>query len=343
MEPTMQRVVHRVVPGLVALASLGAAAGCRLGPLVDDQPGASASVLPKGTQVPSVAMNRDLTAQITINDGLDGDALTMSNGVITRGTTGFTADGMQVKYWLFGQTDLAPSPIYVFGRGDPTSSSFVPLTDHPPMVGVVPGDPEYQPIHTIYRVAVTDTYDGQKITTLGALSDAIELQLVQPPLAIKVFVNWPIVRSGLKLEVGIVAPIDPTPVYAHGYAVDSFPLGGPRGMQPNPFGILPTSQVSFLREAGKPDYDPNRPIFQATIPPAAPTPAQMFPSYTPISAVVNVDLVPGRNATDIHKDSDLFGRDNDGNITTANQSNVARFTVTDQLLDLQVQFAEGSP
>lgn len=339
----MQRVAHRLVcrlgHRLVALASLGAVAGCRLGPLVDDQPGASASVLPKDATVPIVTRNPDLATQIAINDGLDSNALLMNGNVITRGTTGFAADGTQVKYWALGAADLAPTPIYFFGSGDPMSASFMAL-DHPPLVGAVPGDLEYQPVHTIYRVAVTDKYNGERITTLAALSDAIELQLIQAPVAIKVFVNWPIVRAGLKLEVGGAdSPIGPTPVYAHGYAVDSFPLGGVRGLQPNPFGILPTSQVSFLRESGKPAYDPSRPIFQATIPAA---PAQTTSNYTPISAVVNVDLVANKPATDIHRDSDLFTRDMNGNITSST-SNVARFTVTSQLLDLQIQFAEGSP
>lgn len=340
----MHRVAHRLVDYLVALASLGAVAGCRLGPLVDDQAGASANVLPSGTAVPSVAMNLDLANQIAVNDGLDDKALMMSSNVITRGSGGFAADGTPVKYWAFGETDLAPNPIYIFGRGDPMLASFTQLPDHPPLVGVVPGDPEYQPIHTIYRVAVTDKYDGQRITTLGALSDAIELGLIQAPLAIKVFVNWPIVRSGLSLEVGPGpgATIAPTPVYAHGYVVDGFPLGGPRGMQPDPFGILPTSQVSFLREAGKPDYDMSHPIFQATIPPAPPLPGAGL-NYTPISAVVNVDLVAGRSVTDIHRDSDLFTRDMDDKIVAVNSSNVARFTITDQLIDLQIQFAEGAP
>lgn len=335
----MQRVVHRVVHRLVALASLGAIAGCRLGPLVDDQPGASASILPKGTVVPIVTTNKDLANQIAVNDGLDSNAIMMNGGVLTRGTTGSPADGTQVRYWTIGATDLAPSPIYIFGSGDPMSTSFVPLPDHPPLVEVVPGDLEYQPVHTIYRVAVTDKYDGQKITTLAALSDAIELGLVQAPLAIKMFVNWPIVRSGLKLEVGTGSTIGPTPVYAHGYAVDSFRFGGTLGMQPNPFGILPTSQVSFLREPGKPNYDMSHPIFQATIPSA---PAQTTPNYTPISVVVDVDLAQGK-VTDIHRDSDLFNRDTmTGNITSS-MSSVARFTVTTQLLDLQIQFAEDSP
>src|SRR5262249_19339755 len=155
-------------------------------------------------------------------------------------------------------------------------------------------------------------YDGQRITTVAALSDAIDLQLIEPPLAIEQFVNWPIFRPGLALEVGPDpgVTIGPTPVYAHGYAVDSFPLGGKLGMQPNPLGVLPTSQVSFLREPGKADYDMSHPIFQATIPQAL---AQMSPNYTPVSVVVNVDLAD-KNETDIHKDSDLFTRMSNGNI-----------------------------
>jgi hypothetical protein len=299
-----------------------------------------ANVLPKGTQIPSVALNSDLTNQIALNDGLNTTTLMENTNIIVRGTGGFAADGFVVKYWAFGNADRAPAPIYVFGVGAPTSASFTPLPDHPPLAETVPGDTDYEPIHAIFNVEVTDKYDGQKITTLAALSDAIDLQLVEAPVAINVFVNWPIVRPGLRLEIGSSAAVAPTPVYAHGYVVDSFPLGGALGRQPNPRGLLPTSQVSFLREAGKPNYDMSRPIFQATIPTAPPG---MSPNYTPVSQVVNVDLAPGRLVMDIHRDSDLFMRSASGDIVIANLSNVARFDITTQLLDLQIQFAEGSP
>src|SRR6185436_11288227 len=147
------------------------------------------------------------------------------------------------------------------------------------LVETVPGDVDYEPIHTIFNVKVTDKYDGQKITTVGALSDAIDLGLVEAPVAVKVFVNWPIVRPGLKLEVTTGTSVPPTPVYAHGYVVDSFPLGGALGRQPNPRGLLPTSQVSFLREAGKPTFDMAHPIFQATIPTMLPG---VTSNYTPL-------------------------------------------------------------
>jgi hypothetical protein len=333
MEPNM-----RLAGRLVALAILGTGAGCRLGPLVPDEPGASANVLPRDAMIPGVDKNADLTMQIVLNDSLDTMALMMKNNVIVRGVTGSVTDGTQVKFWAFGDADRAPTPIYVFGTGDPMSSSFTPLPpkDHPPLVETVPGDVDYEPIHTIYNVKVTDKYAGEKITTPGALADAIDLELIEAPVAIKVFVNWPIVRPGVKLEIGPgTASISSTPVYAHGYVVDSFPLGGTLGRQPNPFGLLPTSQVSFLREAGKPTFDMTHPIFQATIPTA------MNPNYTPVSQIVYVDLAPGKMATDIHKDGDLFVRMASGDIINATSA-VAQFTISSKLTDLQLQFAEGA-
>lgn len=338
----MHRLGHRIGHRIVVLAILGTAA-CRLGPLVPDEPGASASVLPKDADIPSVTRNGDLMNQIILNDSLDTVALMTNHNVIVRGTgatNNATGDPVTARFWAFGDADRAPTPIYVFGRGDPMSPSFAPLLDHPPLVEVVPGDVDYEPIHAIFNVRVTDQYDGQKITTLGALSDAIDLKLIETPVAIKVFVNWPIVRPDLRLEVATGVSVAPTPLYAHGYVVDSFPLGGALGRQPNPKGLLPTSQVSFLREAGKPSYDPARPIFQATVPTA---PLGPNPSYTPVSMIVHVDLVRGINATDIHKDGDLFTRSTTGDIVSADVNKVAQFLVTSQLTDLQIQFSEGAP
>ncbi len=338
----MQRVGHRLV-AFAILGATGATAGCRLGPLVDDQPGASANVLPSGTTIPSVTTNHDLMNQIVLNDSLDTTALMKNNNVIVRGTgmtTDAAGDGVAVRFWAFGDADRAPTPIYVFGQGDPMSPSFTPLADHPPLVETVPGDTDYESVHAIFNVKVTDKYDGQKITTLGALSDAIDLGLVEAPVSIKVFVNWPIVRPMLRLEVATGSTVAPTPVYAHGYVVDSFPLGGTLGRQPNPRGLLPTSQVSFLREAGKPSFDPSHPVFQATVPTASPGTS---PNYTPLSQVVNVDLVSPLKVTDIRKDSDLFTRSTNGDIMSADLTKVAGFTVTNQLTDLQIQFAEGQP
>jgi hypothetical protein len=336
MEPSMRHVGR-----LAALAILGTTAGCRLGPLVPDEPGASANVLPRDTVIPAVASNTDLAMQIVLNDSLDTTTLMTNKNVIVRGTTGSATDGTLLRFWAFGDADRAPTPVYVFGTGDPMSTSFTPLTDHPPLVETVPGDVDYEPIHTIFNVKVTDKYDGQRITTPGALSDAIDLKLVEAPVGIKVFVNWPIVRPGLRLEVGPgTASVPPTPVYAHGYVVDSFPMGGMLGRQPNPRGLLPTSQVSFLREAGKPTFETGHPIFQATIPTMSPG---MNSNYTPLSQIVYVDLVPNKTVASINKDSDVFMRmTSSGDIVNATSA-VAQFTISSKLTDLQIQFAEGAP
>ncbi|HEX3762459.1 MAG TPA: hypothetical protein VHW23_27345 [Kofleriaceae bacterium] len=319
----------------VALAVL--AAGCRLGPLVDDQPGASANILPANATIPSVSTNKDLTNQITLNDSLDSNVLAGTGGVIKRAMAGFAGDGKPAVYWSFGTADRAPAPIYVFGTGDPTSPAFVESTSHPPLVEAVPGDPEYEPFHTLFHVAFTDNYKGQKITTAGALTDAIELGLVQEPVAVKLFINWPIVRPGTLREVGgQLGMVPPTPVYAHGYLVDSYPLGGAAGRQPIK-GLLPTRQVSFLRGPGDPDFDRTRPIFQATAPAAAPT--DTTTNYSAASIEVDVDVRVSR--TSITSDGALFVRTATGDIMTTDTGNVLTFTVTTHILDLQLQLKDG--
>ncbi|HEX7842893.1 MAG TPA: hypothetical protein VF469_35710, partial [Kofleriaceae bacterium] len=104
-----------------------------------------------------------------------------------------------------------------------------------------------------------------------------------------------------------------------------------------PLGLLPTNQVSFLREQKQGTYDATRPIFQATIPTSKP---QTSANYTPVSVVVNVDLAPGTFATSIVKDDDLFMRSPTGAIT-GTTSAVLQFTVTGDSRDLQLQFGDG--
>jgi hypothetical protein len=327
---------HRAAAVLAAATALGATAACRLDPLVDDKPGASASILPSNASVPSVADEPDLLTQIALNDGLDPNALAASGGVISRGT-GFS-NGDTVHFWAFGAADRAPAPIYILGTGD-AAAAFTPLTTHLPLVDAVPGDSEYNPIHTIYRVVVTGAYHDEKITTTAALADAVQIGLVSEPVAIKTFIDSPIVRPGTRIEVATGVTAMPTQVYAHGHIADTYQFGGALGLQPNPFGLLPTAQVSFLRTSTGGDYDATRPIFQATIPTAAP---KMMTTYTPLSVVVDVDLSVA-TADNLKRDGDLFGRSAaTGAITSTVSPPVAAFTVTSTLLVLQLQFAEGS-
>jgi len=313
-------------------AAVAVTAACRLDPLVDDLPGASANILPSDAQVPSVADNPELVSQLMYSDGLDSAAV--ASGVIPRGT-GLSA-GQTVRYWQFGAATRAPAPMYVFGTGD-AGDGFQPIA-HLPLVDALPGDDEYSPVHTVYRVVVTDKYAGQQITTSAALDDAVEIGLVAEPVATRSFVVRPIVRPGLTLDVGGAAgAVAPQPLYARGYVVDSFELGTRFGPQPNPIGLVPTTEVSWLRGPHEVSYDASRPIFQATIPTARP---QAKPNYAPLAVVVDVDVTTDKNQ--IVSDAQLFTRSATGAVTRTGDL-VALFTVTTTTLVLQLQFEEGMP
>lgn len=330
----MHRLAPAALAGAVAFAALG---GCRLDPLVNDTPGASSHIFPANTTIASAADNPELANQIGLNDGIDDKVLTINNGTIPRGT-GLSA-GDPVRYWSFGLANRAPAPLYEFFSRD-DAGTLTPI-NHPPMIEANPGERSYNPLHAINRVVVTSAYSGQLITSGEALSDALDLGLVEDPEPTGFFVASPIVLPGTKLEISSkpgVPPVVAREVYGHGYRVGMFELGGARGVQPLG-GFLPTRQVSFLRESSKPGYDTTRPIFQATIP-AAP-PATDTANYTPLSVVVNVDLRSG-SAADILSDAQLFMRDQNGAIIGTTPS-VQAFQVTSSILVLPLQFAEDAP
>lgn len=304
-------------------------AGCRLDPLVEDKPGASAHLLPRGAAVPSVTDNNDLATQIRTNDGIDDTVLAANMGAVPLGT-GMSAT-KTVRYWSFGPATRAPSPMYVF-----YDATMKLLPGHPPMVDAVPGDRGYSPLHTLINVVTTDAYDGQLITTPAALADAIDLGLVEKPMPTGQFVDSPIVLPATKLDVGTVPAVSAEIVYARGFVAGMFRFGGTLGIQPAA-GFLPTRQVSFLREPGQASYQTSRPIFQATVPTAL---DPKVATYSALSLVVNVDLASA-NADSITQDGDLYTRT--GDTMTGKPGVVARFDVTTSYLLLQLQFDKDMP
>jgi hypothetical protein len=336
----MQRASQRFVQRL-AVATIAVTAAC-LGSRVPDQPGASANLLPANANVLELIANPDLTNQVTLNDGLDTDSLTdpAHPNVIVRGT-GKSA-GSDVRFWAFGKATRAPAPIYLFGKL--VDGQLKPLDPaHLPLVEAIPGDYQYNPIHSIYHVVPTAKYRGELITTTAALADAIELGLVEAPIATGTVMCRPIVRPGLALEVDTAAgstsvTVAPTKLYGRGYLVDSFELGQAFSPQPNPKGLLLTRQVSYLRQQTQGgSYDHTRPIFQATIPTDPPPTGPMaMANYTPLSVVVDVDLESGTTPAEITSDDQLFKRS-----TGMTQPAVAQFTVTSTSLLLQLQFTKG--
>jgi hypothetical protein len=342
-------------------------AACDLGPRVADPPDAPRppdaapdslvykSLLPAGSTVPSTSENPELLLQIRINDGLVDAALMMAGNVVTRGTG--RSNGATVRFWNFG---VAPTtsdsgiavlaPLYVFGRVE--NSVFTPLTDHPRMIDTLPGDTRYSPIRRVINVAVTSKYKGELITSLEALNEALELGLVEDPVADGTWLNMPVVLPGTRLEVAAAPapPADAIQVFGRGHKVDVFELGTSLGRQPFRAGFMPIGQASGLLSGVATGTPPTKPatanpslVFQFAIP----TQVATF-SYSPLAADVQVRLVDGVDAsptaaTPIMSDSELFTRNAAGAITAYKSNTVESFTVSTVVSNIQLQFAEGSP
>jgi hypothetical protein len=339
------------------LASLAA---CNMGPRVDDTQidaplGVDTPVetylLPPTANVPSIATNLELVNQIKSNDGL-ADATLMTNmGVVVRGTG--KAGGATVRFWNFGPTPVQDgftvgALIYVFGKFEDTT--FVPLANHPPLLDTICGDPRYSALRRVFNVPVTASYQGEKITSMLALAEALEKGLVEEPVTDATWMNMPVVPPDTRLELGGAAePMAATKVYARGYQVDVFELGtSVFGRQPYRNNIIPIAQASGLQSGVASGTPPTLPVavdaqlvFQFAPPMAAPG---MTLNYSPVTNDVTVRLATGIAPSAISNDSDLFRRNAmTGAITSFVVGNVDNFTIQTTVNNLQLQFMEGMP
>ena len=307
--------------------------GCMLEPLVEDDPGVSVHVLPPGSEVPRIDDEPELVHQITVHDGLDDGDLEEAGGVVPR-ETGWV-DGVEVSYWAFGNAPRTAALLYMLVE---EADGGWKRIDHPYLFDSIPGNLSYSPFRKIELVYVTDAYDGELLTTIRALEDAVELGLVAEPITSETWIDAPVVPPGTTLDVGREDPSDPIEVYAGGYRVDAFVFGGERGVQPTRRGSLPVGQASLVREAGQVRFG-STPIFQYGIPAE---PAGEDFNWTPVVTMVEVDLATDVTADVISSDADLFVRSGSGSITGMTPL-VDRFTVTTTIQNLPIQFEEGRP
>ena len=346
-------------------------AGCNIGPRGEDAPDAARPpdappdapsgfkfLLPAGTDVPSIGTDAALLFQIKENDNI-GDSVTTlprSNG---------KAGGVAVKFWNFGptpvETNIGPgstvflpvmATLYVIGRID-SNNVFQPIPEHPRLIDTIPGDPRYSAIRRVINVPVKPTYKGELITSVAALTEAIELDLVEDPVPDGTWVNIPVVLPTQLIEVMTGVTAMPTQVYGRGFKVDVFELGTSLGRQPLRAGFPPhpLGQASSLFSGVgpiKPTTPDNvgGPVFQfgpQTAPPTA------F-SYTPITQDISVRLANGVAPAAVTGDiPDLYTRGTlagsppgSGAITGYNSANVESFTVNVVFNNLQIQYTDGS-
>jgi hypothetical protein len=287
---------------LSLVALLGA--GC-LEPAVSDAPGASVNILPAGSAVPHVSSNADLTRQIRVNDGLSDQSLMDAMGLVKL-KDGLAA-GHPVKYWDFGAVLDTGGLLYRLVKKD--GDTVTPI-NHPYIANALPGDAGYSPLWMIQDVVVTEHYHGEVLTSLLALSDAVDLGLIEEPTPAMLWMDGPIVASGTTLDMGEgVAPGTTTIVYAHGFGVDMFMLGGAHALRTQAkAGKLPKGDAHSLL-IGNAVNPSKAPLFQN-----AGTP------WTPAVRIVNCRVTPADPndpTTTITDEAQLFSRDMMGALMAA--------------------------
>lgn len=222
-------------------------AGC-LGPLVEDT--LPTSVLPSGSEVPSLLDRPELAAQLDEYSPLGGDGANLGF------TSGFR-DTAPFAYWDFGPAVATPLPLYVLV--DYTGAW---VQDHPPIVDAVWGDPGYQPLCTIYHVRVGPNYVGQRMASFEAVRDAQQAfpPIVAAPVSTDEVIACPIVHPGASLSRPGKPDASPTVAYYRGVAISVFaftgqPLGTVADVAAAPQGGY---LLSLRREGGEPLSEPHR-------------------------------------------------------------------------------------
>lgn len=201
--------------GALAGVFLSFLAGCLDRP--DTEPiGYSSHVLDANTEVRSLERNVDAKMKLDLNDGL-------SSPVPVH--TGF-AKGMAVQYWDLGQAPTSAEPMWIFMTAEDAEIE-LSAAEHPPLIDSIPGDTAYSPIRILFAVQVTAKYAGQRIPSLRALEDAIELGLVLDPVPLETFTNCVVTLTDTRFQTGEGQPeLVPEPAYYRGREVHHFCVPG---------------------------------------------------------------------------------------------------------------------
>lgn len=184
----------------------------------DERPGYSAELRDQRRGLPVLERDELLRNQVAANDGIEPDQSPLRTGFI---------DGEQVYFWDFGPTksmSASLEPLWTFRRR--TAGGADQQVDHPDLIDSVPGDDNYSPLRARFVVYVTSAYGGERIASLRALEDAIELGLVHEPEPAGDFVQRPVVLEDARLPLPDGGELEPEPVYYRGMVAHQFRLGG---------------------------------------------------------------------------------------------------------------------
>jgi hypothetical protein len=198
-----------------------------------ERPGYSTNILPPGARVPKAADDDALAMRILNNAGAMGPLVPLH--------TGF-AGGAEVSYWDFGVSTMSVEPVWLLERGEGEGAEPI---DHPPIVDSLPGDDAYSPFRSVFKVRVTGTYAGERISSLAALEDAIGIGLVEEPVPTGTYVSWPIVPADFALERARDKPLKPLELYGSGVRAHYLPV---RDAEPYERSVSAGSAYSLRRQ-----------------------------------------------------------------------------------------------
>ena len=195
----------------------------------------SSYIVPADAMVPKLEDDMAAKMKLDANDGFSGGVIPLR--------TGF-AGGVPVQYWDLGQlTAISVKPMWIFRRLQDGSDQWI---GHPNLIDSIPGDTPYTPLRQLYKVYMTEAWDGERIASLRALEDAIEFHLVEAPVPLDVFADCVVTLKEMLLQDSGDGSENVTtqPTYYRGKEVNQFCI---QYLNDDSFGVgmLPLKNQSF--------------------------------------------------------------------------------------------------
>ena len=180
----------------------------------------SSYVLPMGAEVPALEADEAAGKKLAANAAL-ASFIPLRTGYF---------NGDEVTYWDFGElTSISLKPMYIFRHqqesGDSADSTKDPNA-HPHLIDAIPGDTAYTPLRQVYAVDFTSSYRGERITSIRALEDAVDMGIVSAPVASDYLTNCLVVPSNVTMQwTEDGQAIGPEVAYYKGKTVKQFCVG----------------------------------------------------------------------------------------------------------------------
>jgi hypothetical protein len=182
----------------------------------------SSYVLPSTAVVPELEADEAAAKKLSANASL-GSFIPLRTGY---------ANGKEVKYWDFGElASLSLKPMYIFRYHiEGEDGTLTQDQTHPHLIDSIPGDTAYTPLRQIFVVDFnTRLYRGERITSIRALEDAVELGIVNSPTPADFFANCLVTPSSVQMQVtdDDGQMVGPEITYYRGKVVRQFCVGYP--------------------------------------------------------------------------------------------------------------------